>query len=126
MQRSGKWTGCHHPHSKKITVFLELPRGKLVHTHPVTTTNNTGHNKTVFPFSPAYALTISKAQGQTLSSILVWFDVNTLPPACAYVTLSRVKCLHNRHLLTPENATFPTSLTLYAFIQTNSSPFGSQ
>ena len=98
---NGQVAAVHSVHNN--TVFLTLPSGKLVYTHPVKVTNNIGRNTTVFPFSPAYALTICKAQGQTLANILVWFDVNTLPPGSAYVALSRVKRLEHLHFLTAIN-----------------------
>ena len=43
------------------------------------------------PFCPAYATTMCKAQGQTLDKAVVWFDIDNIPPATAYVALSRVR-----------------------------------
>ena len=59
--------------------------------YPVTQYNTDGERVTVYAFVPAYALTICKAQGQTLDYVVLWFDVLILPPGTAYVTLSRVR-----------------------------------
>ena len=53
------------------TIFLKLPNGKVVNTYPVTYSNPSGIIRTVYPFMPAYALTICKSQGQTLSNAIV-------------------------------------------------------
>ena len=56
------------------TVFLKLANNNVVQVHPVSFPNKDGSLKTVLPFMPAYALTISKAQGQTLDEWIVWLD----------------------------------------------------
>ena len=77
------------------TIFLKFPNGKVVNTYLVTYRNPSGIIRTVYPFLPAYALTICKAQGQTLNNAIVWFDVDTVPIATGYVAISRVKKLED-------------------------------
>ena len=49
------------------TVFLKLANNNVVQVYPLTFPNEDGSLKTAFPFMPAYAPTIPKAQGQTLN-----------------------------------------------------------
>ena len=56
------------------TIFLQLPNSKIVFVHPVTQYDTNGERVTVYPFVPAYALTVCKAQGHTLDYIVLWFD----------------------------------------------------
>lgn len=72
------------------SVFLKLTTGRIVPLYPVTTKKD-GTLITVYPFVPAYAMTMCKAQGQTLSKVVLWFDIETIPPGTAYVALSRVR-----------------------------------
>ena len=51
-------------------------------------------------FVPTYAMTICKAQGQTLNYVVLWFDVPVLPPGTAYVALSRVRRHNSLSFLT--------------------------
>ena len=88
------------------TYILALPNGRHVSVYPVTCFNNDASNeedrlRTCYPFVPGYALTICKCQGQTLESVVVWFDCETLGEGSAYVALSRVKSLQNIRFLTP-------------------------
>ena len=76
---------------EKATVFLKLGNDKSVNVYPVTTILENGKRRTCYPFVPSYAVTICKAQGQTLNSVIVWFDVPRIPAGSAYVALSRVK-----------------------------------
>ena len=76
-----------HYHS----VYLKLNNEKIVPIYPVTITRN-NPSITLYPFCPAYAMTTCKAQGQTLPKVVLWFDIDTIPPGTAYVALSRVKC----------------------------------
>ena len=46
---------------------------------------------TRYPFTPAYAKTIKKAQGQNIGYLIIWLDSVLVPPGTAYVGLSRVK-----------------------------------
>lgn len=54
--------------------------------------------RTQFPLIPAYGLTIHKAQGMTLSNVVVDLG-GKVPPAAAYVALSRAKSLDGIFLL---------------------------
>lgn len=77
------------------TIFLKLPNNNIVNTYPVTYRNPSGATRTVYPFMPAYALTICKAQGQTLNKAMIWFDVDSVPIATGYVAISRVQKLND-------------------------------
>lgn len=83
------------------TVFASLPNGQLINIYLVTYVNANGQRKTAYPFVPAYASTICKAQGQTLNKVLLWFDIDRIPAGTAYVAVSRVKTLQNLLFLTP-------------------------
>ena len=80
------------------TVVLRLPNDQLVPLHPVTTTTS-GQQKSIYSFCPAYATTMCTAQGQTLSKVVLWFDINNIPPGTAYVAFSRVRCLNDIYFL---------------------------
>lgn len=82
------------------TVFLKLADNNVVQVYPLTLPNEDGSLKTVFPFMPAYALTIPKAQGQTLNECIVWLDSPIVAPGGAYVALSRCRKLENIHFWT--------------------------
>ena len=86
---------------ENATVFLKLPNGKIVNTYPVTYIDK--HNKSFncYPFTPSYAITIAKSQGQTLDEVILWFDIDKLPPGFGYVALSRIRTRENLFLLTP-------------------------
>jgi len=89
------------------TIVLRLDSGSLVAVHPVSSLETqTGENateetivRTCYPF--VYAITICKAQGQTLDNVIIWFDCQTLAPGCAYVALSRVRSFANVRFLAP-------------------------
>lgn len=81
------------------SVFLLLPNGNIALTYPVTSVDNESRRKTSHPIVPAYALTICKAQGQTLENLILWLDCPTVPAGAAYVALSRVKRLVNLNFL---------------------------
>ena len=81
------------------TVFLRLRNGQIVHVYPVTFPDENGTLKTAVPFMPAYALTIPKAQGQTLGNCIVWLDSPILAPGAGYVALSRNRTLDNIHFM---------------------------
>ena len=57
--------------------------------------------KMAYPCVPAYSVTICKSQGQILKEVVIWMDVNTVPAATAYITLSKVRCLENLYFLMP-------------------------
>ena len=50
---------------------------------------------------PAYALTITKLQGQNLNKVIIWFDCETVPRGSAYVALFRIKRQTDLILMTP-------------------------
>ena len=84
---------------EKATVFLELGNGKVVNTYPVTYQSEKGR-RTCYHFMPAYALKITKSQGQNLDKVVIWFDCPTVPRGSAYVALSRIKRQTDLILLT--------------------------
>ena len=89
--------------SENNTIILSLPEGQRVFVYPVTHF----HNKTQFtryPFSPAYAQTITKSQGRNIRHLIIWLDCDTVPPGTGYVGLSRVRAKSNISLLQPIRA----------------------
>ena len=101
---------------KGITVLIRLPNGKTVSVYPVSNIinmsnqeeNREKHMKKCYPFTPAYAMTICKSQGQTLDDVVVWFDVNCVGQGAAYVALSCVKSLQSSKFLTPSDVSLST------------------
>ncbi|KAK3748528.1 hypothetical protein QZH41_012375, partial [Actinostola sp. cb2023] len=91
------------------TIVLRLPNDKMVAVYPcsnyVQRTDGTGNTttilKTVFPLIPGYAITICKAQGQTLSKCIAWMDSKLVAPGTGYVALSRVRTFDSIHFMTP-------------------------
>ena len=81
-------------------VFLKLGNNNVVQVCPVSFPNEDGSLKTVLPLMPAYALTIPKAQGQTLNESIVWLNGAIVAPGGAYVALSRCRKLENIHFMT--------------------------
>ena len=65
---------CHN-----TTVILRLPSNKLVPTYPVTLKCQ-DKSKTCYSFRIGYANTMCKAQGQTLTKAILWFDIDKIPP----------------------------------------------
>ena len=82
------------------TILLKLQNDKIVYIHPVTS-NIKGKILTYYPIMPAYGLTITKAQGQTLQKVIIWFDTTNTPVGCGYVALSRVRRADDLIPLTP-------------------------
>ena len=82
-----------------LSVYLKLMNHKIVAIYPVTMNKN-GQRTTLYPFCPAYATTLCKAQGQTLQKLVVWFDTDNIPPGTAYVALSRVRCRNDIYFMT--------------------------
>lgn len=85
---NGQTADVHTVHNHSI--YLKLSNEKIVPIYPVTIKKNMS-SITLYPFCPAYATTMCKAQGQTLAKVVLWFDIETIPPGTAYVALSRVK-----------------------------------
>ena len=81
------------------TIILALPEGR-VFVYPVTHIKNDTHT-TQYPFSPAYAQTITKSQGRNIRHLIIWLDCDTVPPGTGYVGLSRVRARSNISLLQP-------------------------
>ena len=44
-------------------------------------------------------MTMCKAQGQTLPKVVLWFDIDIIPPGTVNVALSRVKCQNDIYFL---------------------------
>lgn len=72
--------------SQNNTIILALPEGQRVFVYPVTHTDN-DRKITQYPFTPAYAQTITKSQGRNIKHLLLWLDCNTVPPGTGYVGL---------------------------------------
>lgn len=93
-------------HVQSPTIFLRLPNAKIVQTYPVTVSKD-DQLFTSHPFVPAYAVTITKAQGQTLAGAIVWLDHHLVPAGGAYVALSRIrKMVDLRFMVTTERAQY--------------------
>ena len=90
---------------ENVTIFLKLPSDKLVTIYPVTTVK-AGAYVTTYPIRVGYANTMCKAQGQTLSKVISWFDIDAIPPGTAHVALSRVKKLEDILFLTALKTAF--------------------
>ena len=89
--------------TENTTVVLKLPNGNIVAIHPVTSIVDDKRH-VCYPITPAYASTICKIQGQTLSKIVVWLDCKTVPNGAAYVALSRIGRLNDLlFLVMPES-----------------------
>ena len=76
--------------SKKNTIILRLPEGQQVFVYPVTHMEDDAP-VTRYPFTPAYAQTIIKAQGQNIQHLIILLDSALVPAGTAYVSLSRVR-----------------------------------
>ena len=85
------------------TIILSLPEGQRVFVYPVTRVDNDTHT-TRYPFSPAYAQTITKSQGRNIRHLIIWLDCDTVPPGTGYVGLSRVRTRSSISLLQPIRA----------------------
>ena len=49
----------------------------------------------------AYAITMCKSLGQTLSKAILWLNRDNIPPGKGYVALSRVRKMSDISFLTP-------------------------
>ena len=76
--------------SQNNIIILRLPEGQQVFVYPVTHMQDEGP-VTRYPFTPAYAQTIIKAQGQNIQHLIIWLDSPLVPAGTAYVGLSRVR-----------------------------------
>ena len=85
------------------TIILSLPEGQRVFVYPVTRVDDNTRT-TRYPFSPAYAQTITKSQGRNIRHLIIWLDCDTVPPGTGYVGLSRVRTRSSISLLQPIRA----------------------
>lgn len=77
-------------YNQNNTIILQLPEGDKVFVYPVT--HKCGDEMvTTYPFTPAYARTICKSQGQNIKGLLVLLDSALVPPGMVFVTLSHVR-----------------------------------
>lgn len=72
------------------TIVLCLPEGQRVFVYLVTHIVD-DRPVTYYPFTPAYAQTITKSRGQNIKHLIVWLDSDLVPAGTAYVGLSRVR-----------------------------------
>ena len=70
------------------TIILRFPDGDQAFVYLLTHHVKGEGDVTRYPFSSAYARTISKSQGQNLKHLLVWLDCPVVPARLAYVALS--------------------------------------
>ena len=80
------------------SVLLKFSNKKIVAIYPVTV-KKPNTPVTLYPLVPAYATTMCKAQGQTLRKVVLWCDIDNIPPGTMYVTLSHVKNHNDIHFL---------------------------
>ena len=71
------------------TIIFHLPEGQRVFVYPITQIVD-DRPVTKYPFTPAYAQTKTKSQGQNIRHLIVWLDSKLVPAGTAYVGLSRV------------------------------------
>ena len=86
--------------SQNNTIILRLPEGQQVFVYPVTHIEDDAL-VTRYPFTPSYAQTIIKAQGQNIQHLIIWLDSALVPVGTAYVGLSRVRRKSAISLLQP-------------------------
>ena len=86
--------------SQDNTIILRLPEGQQVFVYPVTHIEDDAP-VTRYPFTPSYAQTIIKAQGQNIQHLIIWLDSALVPAGTAYVGLSRVRRKSAISLLQP-------------------------
>ena len=95
---------------QNCSVLLKLTNGKIVGIYPVTIKTDK-QSRTCYPFYPAYATTMCKAQGQTLTKVIVWFDIQNIPPGTGYVVMSRVKTRNDIYFLSKLKPCYFTPVT---------------
>lgn len=64
-----------------------------------------------FPVRPAFAITINKAQGQTLEHVGLYLKTPVFVHGQLYVALSRVTSLHNVHVLIEKDRSTPYEIS---------------
>jgi ATP-dependent exoDNAse (exonuclease V) alpha subunit len=75
-------------------LIVRIMTGQHVVLHPYTDT----WGRTFYPLRLAYAVNLSKVQGETLSNMTLWLDTKGIPGA-AYVAFSRLQTLQGLHIL---------------------------
>ena len=73
------------------TIIIQFSDGQRTFLYPVTHPVEGQGDVLRYPFTPAYARTICKSQGQNLKHLLVWLDCATVLAGLVYVALSRVR-----------------------------------
>ena len=86
--------------SQNNTIILRLPEEQQVFVFPVTHIED-ATPVTRYPFTPSYAQTIIKAQGQNIQHLIILLDSALVPAGTAYVGLSRVRRKSAISLLQP-------------------------
>ncbi len=81
------------------TTIAWTQSGAIFNIHPITKIVN-DREITVYACLPGYAITICKAQWQTLNKVVLWIDTERTPSGTAYVAFSRVKRLSDLYFLT--------------------------
>ena len=85
------------------SLLVRFKNGKTTVIYPVTNEKRL----TYYPIRLAYAMTVYKSQGKTLSAAAIWFDKKMLSEGCGYVAVSRVKRFRNMtFLVKPESSHF--------------------
>ena len=85
-----EWTGCNLHPQPRDSLVIQFPDNEQAFLYPVTHAVEGEGNITRYPFTPAYARTICKSQGQNLKHLLLWLDCPTVPPGLTYIALSPV------------------------------------
>ena len=72
-----------------MTIILRLPEGSaFLFTQSLPSFDDV--TVTYYPFTPAYAQTITKSQGQNIKHLVLWLDSPLVPAGTGYVGLSRI------------------------------------
>ena len=84
-------------------IILKLPEGQRVFVYPVTSIID-DRPQTYYPFTPSYAQTITKSQGQNIKHLVLWLDSPIVPAGTGYVGLSRIRRKEALSILQPTEA----------------------
>ena len=85
------------------TIILQLPEGQCVFVYPVTSVTD-HHPQTYHPFTPSYAQTITKAQGQNITHLILWLDSPIVPAGTGHVGQSRIRSKEALSIVQPIQA----------------------
>ena len=86
------------------TIIIQFADGERAFVYPVTHAVEGQGDVTRYPFTPAYARTICKSQGQNLKHLLVRLYCAMVPPGLAYVALSRIRRKADLSVMQPMDA----------------------